>query len=360
MHNRFLQPTENFKTISEAAESIIKMIPSATKGARALRVVIFGSATNTEEYLRDREIIAKLFVENFSEDEMPVWSYISQPPFETLAVAEVWWMESEEEWTIERRECVGVKYISVVKGDTKGLLVGGLSALSATENRKIGTQSDIICDQIAAILKQEQMPLNSIIRQWNYIEQITLEDADNQNYQEFNDARSRLYAASDWELGYPAATGIGMLTGGIVIDFDAVVGEETIPIDNKLQVAAHEYSKDVLLGEASQKTTPKFERAKLCGDLMYISGTAAIRGEESLVGVSGAEQTRITLENIDELREVGKTREARRLRVYIKYKEDFPQIREVVEQYAKNDAIYLYADICRDELLVEIEGVAYR
>lgn len=360
MQNRFILPTCNSTDIKQSAQSILDAIPTVTGGARALRVVLFGSSTNNSDYIRERSIITELFAESFSEDNMPVWSYISQPPFENIVVGEVWWMESEREWTIEQRECVGVKYLSLTKGETRGIMVGGLSALSATENLKIGAQSDIVCAEIAAIMKQEKLPLSHIVRQWNYIEQITLENEDNQNYQEFNDARSALYSASDWELGYPAATGIGMVAGGLVIDFDAVVGDSIIPIDNKLQVAAHAYSKEVLLGEASKKTTPKFERAKLCGDLMYVSGTAAIRGEESLVGVSGAEQTRITLENIDELCKDGKTGKACRLRVYIKHKEEYAQIREVVESYTEDDAIYLFADICREELLVEIEAVAYK
>lgn len=61
------------------------------------------------------------------------------------------------------------------------------------------------------------------------------------------------------------------------------------PIDNKLQIAAHAYSDQVLEAAQQKKATPKFERAKsMTFDdrrIVYISGTAAIRGEESLVGV---------------------------------------------------------------------------
>ena len=40
------------------------------------------------------------------------------------------------------------------------------------------------------VLRREGFPLNSIIRQWNYIERITAFDGQDQHYQAFNNARS--------------------------------------------------------------------------------------------------------------------------------------------------------------------------
>ncbi len=346
MYSRFL-----YSTIG--TPDLISQIVELGNNHRIVRVVIFGSAEDQESYVSEMSILSQ----SLSSVDF-VWSYVPQPPFEATLAAEVWWIKDESKWFIERRECQGVNYLSMQRDGVKRLLVGGLNASEASS--KIYTQSRVICDQISTILEREGMPIDSIIRQWNYIERITFEDAENQHYQEFNDARSELYSKVGWESGYPAATGIGALSGGVTIDFDASIGEEVTPIDNNLQVAAHAYSEEVLIGEQSQKTTPKFERAKLLEDILYVSGTAAIRGEESLVGISAAEQTRITLENIDVLLKAAGCGRATSLRVYIKYREDYPQIREVVEAYAPNDAIYVYADICREELLMEIEAVAYR
>ena len=56
------------------------------------------------------------------------------------------------------------------------------------------------------------------------------------------------YASSEWESGYPAATGIGTQHGGVLIDFNAVSGEVDIaPLDNDWQRAAHVYSDEVLI-----------------------------------------------------------------------------------------------------------------
>ena len=55
-----------------------------------------------------------------------------------------------------------------------------------------------------------------------------------------------------------------------------------LPLDNPLQVPAHRYSGRVLAsGKEAVRTTPKFERVRLLGDVVFVSGTAAIKGEDS-------------------------------------------------------------------------------
>ena len=47
------------------------------------------------------------------------------------------------------------------------------------------------------------------------------------------------------------------------------------------------------------------------------------------------------------------------LRVYVKYKNDIQEVKNICERYFPNlQILYVVADICRPELLVEIEGVA--
>ena len=69
--------------------------------------------------------------------------------------------------------------------------------------------------RLLGMLRREGFPLNSIIRQWNYIERITAFDGQDQHYQAFNNARSGFYSKTEWTNGYPAATGIGANLGGI-------------------------------------------------------------------------------------------------------------------------------------------------
>ena len=134
-----------------------------------------------------------------------------------------------------------------------------------------------------------------------------------------------------------------------------------MPIDNKLQVAAHAYSERVLAVSHKQKATPKFERAKLLSiedkGLIYISGTAAIRGEESLKEVGLSRQLEITMENIAEL--IGNKGIVSMLRVYLKNKSFVQEAEQLMDAYKLSVPVsYMWADVCRDELLIEIEGIA--
>ena len=217
--------------------------------------------------------------------------------------------------------------------------------------------------------------VDDIVRQWNYIGSIVSCRDGKQNYQEFNDARTRYYAKGQWQNGYPAATGIGASGEGIIVGCIAFKSSKNsiYPIDNPLQVAAHIYSDKVLIDNAADamKSTPKFERAKVIvtnrGACCFVSGTAAIRGEQSVDAESVTMQTIRTIENIAHL--VSPENLARygcapyeleyaQLQVFIKRAEDYEQVKTVVEQaFPKLKVLYTVADVCRSELLVEIEGI---
>ena len=193
-----------------------------------------------------------------------------------------------------------------------------------------------------------------------------------QNYQEFNDARSIFYSCDNWENGYPAATGIGTSAGGVVVEICAIKGEPcaNLPIDNPLQIAAHNYSQKVLDGKVienlNERTTPKFERARLLGNTVLISGTAAIKGECSNYSTNAVEQAAETMEIMDRLTSKenipvennGSSYDL--LRVYVKHEQDIPAICDYMQShYPAAMKHYLVADVCRPELLIEIEGVAH-
>ena len=266
-----------------------------------------------------------------------------------------------------------VRYLRITSADYREIIAGGLCADDL--NLPIREQSEQTFRKVEEILKAEQMNFGDIVRQWNYLEGITDIAHGNQCYQDFNDVRSQFYATSEWQSGYPAATGIGAQHGGIQIDFNAVSGKiGIIPLDNDWQRAAHVYSDEVLISHRpdTEKGTPKFERGKSLSDhqqeVIYISGTAAIRGEESMVTGDVLWQTEITLENIQHLigLEEGKEKlpehsgKLELLRVYLKNEKDAQIVKEDLDKLCPGVPVaYLYADVCREELLVEIEGIAH-
>lgn len=282
----------------------------------------------------------------------------------------------EDDTAIRFGEMDGVCYGHIESTAESLLFIEGIPSHDFTEN--VHQQSDEVFAKLNNILSVFDFEVDDIVRQWNYIGNIVSFRNGKQNYQEFNDARSRYYANGSWNNGYPAATGIGTDGEGIIVGgiaFRRADENGVYPIDNPLQVAAHVYSKSVLVDEAANavKSTPKFERAKLIesesGVCCFVSGTAAIRGEQSCKGSTAAEQTLMTIENIDHLvSQENLVRygckayrlEYRKLHVYIKHAEDYAEVRSVVEQRYPNlnlPVIYSVADVCRDELLVEIEAI---
>ena len=118
----------------------------------------------------------------------------------------------------------------------------------------ISEKTPEVFTRVGIVFDTEGIPVTSIIRQLTYIPKITACDATgHQHYQDFNDARSLFYNGVEWTTGYPAATGIGTQWGGIMIDVDALLCKDgsvrVLGVDNPLQIAAHAYSQNVLLGE---------------------------------------------------------------------------------------------------------------
>jgi enamine deaminase RidA (YjgF/YER057c/UK114 family) len=253
---------------------------------------------------------------------------------------------------------------------TAEVLIGNVQAAG---NRFCRENAENAFESFENLLKKAGLPVHSVIRQWNYIENILGMEGEKQRYQEFNNVRSEFYASHFNQTGFPAATGIGMNRGGVIIEFVAVNSTDAVslPLDNPVQTAAHGYSQNVLVGnETSQKSTPKFERARYLEifgkKMVFISGTASIRGEKTLGQDNPAEQTRITIENIRQLYSpevlskinTGPLRPRYgHARVYVKNRKDFVTIKKTFQRFfGKLPVVYIVADICREDLLVEIEG----
>jgi len=351
-----------FTTDKTEFESMVdRLLGQLLPGEVVLRLGFFGTPNTNTEYVRRKEIIRRKIQERFGKSE-PSFSYVSQPPLDASLILEVHAFRPDPDDRISFRSCKGIPYVVLENANGRFLFGGGFQG--DVINQRIEDQSKEVFTCIDSLLRTEKFPVENIIRQWNYIEKITGYDGKDQHYQSFNNARSEFYAQAKWTNGYPAATGIGANLGGILVDFDAVVFTSqdayATPIDNKLQIAAHSYSDQVLETASERKTTPKFERAKSmtfrdrC--LVYISGTAAIRGEDSLKGVGLEKQLHITMENIAEL--IGDAKPVL-LRVYLKYPEDYEDAVHLMNEYNMDIPIsYMWADVCRDELLIEIEGIA--
>ncbi len=341
-------------------------------GKVPVRLVFFGNPGDNREYGRQSEILNRKVIALF-EDTPPVVSFIPQKPLSGELLMQICSIERDSAQQINYRQLSGVNYITVEDSLSKDLITGGIVSDDPDAGRF--DQAVSVFNKIDSILREEGMLVNSIVRQWNYIEGITAQSSGIQNYQEFNRARAVFYHQTTWENGFPAATGIGIKTGGIIVEIEALKclsgSVRTVAINNSFQVPAHQYSCKVLAGKDSLAATPKFERGRMVisqyHTYLYVSGTAAIRGERSVYEADAVRQTRLTMENIYNLlpaanlhagTKVGKDPVFDTLIIYLKNESDYIDIKEFMDNsFPKANPVYLFAGVCRDELLVEIEAI---
>lgn len=218
--------------------------------------------------------------------------------------------------------------------------------------------------RIFRLLEQEGLP--HLWRVWNYLAGINLENDGLERYRQFNIGRQDAFIA--FKRGatgnVPAACAIGLAGGPLSIAFMA--GEQpAVPVENPRQISAYNYP------AAYGPRSPTFSRANLvylpAQEILFISGTASIVGHQTVHPGDAAGQCRESLANVAAVVDAASALsrgaayglEMLSYRVYIRHAEDFSAIREcLAERLGSAEIVYLQADICRSDLLVEIEAVA--
>lgn len=340
---------------------------------------IFFSATDFQDYLQNKQKLFACASKFFT--HLPPTSLLSQSPDNASVVLEISLLEGAQASEITLKKSGEISWCVFRRGTTKLIFAAGLQFNEDHDDLLV--QSTAAFGLAEQILLAEELAFSDILRQWNYIAQITrlvkIEGKVSQHYQIFNDVRSKYYGKTDFENGYPAATGIGMDWGGVIIDFIAGTfsADQSIGIKSPVQFDAYTYSKEVLAENCTMndfcRTTPKFERAKLVdvckSRWIFISGTAAIVGQDSDHQDSVEHQTGMAIDNIKRLiaadnvgkYNVGVTTDPKitYLRVYVKYDTDFEVVRQICRRHFPEIPLsFVIADVCRPELLVEIEGHA--
>ena len=209
-----------------------------------------------------------------------------------------------------------------------------------------------------------------VVRFWNYIPRINDMGDVQERYKEFCAGREEAFLEFYHKNGsvYPAATGVGTYGKDLCLSLLAVHKKaKRCNIENPNQVPAYCYPRQ--FGASS----PKFSRAAYveseCEKMLLISGTASIIGTESVYIGDVVMQTNTTIDNIKILFDEKNLKKyaidyweiktnLEYLKVYIKNWDDFPIIKQICENsFEKEKILYLQSDICRTELLVEMEGV---
>lgn len=201
------------------------------------------------------------------------------------------------------------------------------------------------------------------LRMWNYLSRITEGEGDRERYRRFAEGRYHALALKPgFEHQLPAATAVGSADGGLTVFFLAA-REPGQQIENPRQVSAFRYPR--VYGPRS----PSFARATLkCWDAhahLYVSGTASIVGHESLHTGDAMAQLDEIHRNIDTLCEQARLRvpgsrfRPQQLKLYLNQPEDLAAARRRVLDHFGADAplLSLHGKICRNDLLLEVEGL---
>ncbi|OIQ96106.1 hypothetical protein GALL_218600 [mine drainage metagenome] len=205
----------------------------------------------------------------------------------------------------------------------------------------------------------------NLLRVWHYFPQINEDENGLERYRGFNVGRHASFVVNGRSIGeedVPAASALGSNSGSLVIYFMA----SRLPgkaVENPRQVSAYHYPQ--MFGPSS----PIFVRAmsaSLGGQYcFFISGTASIVGYETLHQGDTEKQVAETLLNIRTLLQQAPHYDPGRgrmlLKVYLRHIEDLPMVRGKVQAEFGTAcrAVYLHSNICRSDLLVEIEGAYF-
>jgi enamine deaminase RidA (YjgF/YER057c/UK114 family) len=208
-----------------------------------------------------------------------------------------------------------------------------------------------------------------LLRLWNYLPRINADGGGMERYRQFNAGRQQAFLADGQAAfeGAPAACAIGTRSGPFCVRF--LAGRtRPVPLENPRQVSAYRYP--VQYGPRA----PTFSRAALVQATadtvaLFISGTASIVGHETRHVGDVRAQARETLANLQAMLDVAGARCDARFAlgdlegvVYVRRPEDAAAIRQVLDDAVgagaslARTAVMLEADICRGELLVEIEA----
>lgn len=315
---------------------------------------------------------------------LPVTSFIKSPPVDgEQVVVEVMVIKGKQFRVRKISENLAI----VSEKDCRWAYVGGIEPNQAIKDTY--SQAVDCFFQLKQQLESVGFKFDQVVRTWIYERDIVAQEKDccgacKQRYQVLNDARYQFFTVGKDGQPFafaqslpPASTGIGMSEGSFVMECLAL--ESTAdsvkirPLNNPEQIDAHSYSASVLeKGELTQRAAPMFSRGmSILKDygMLIISGTASIKGQLTVCLDDAAGQTRTTLENIDLVLQQAQAslKDVQQLRVYVTHSPDpkvlakrIETIRNIVLTTVPNvPTQFLLANVCRENLLVEIEALSF-
>jgi chorismate lyase / 3-hydroxybenzoate synthase len=198
-----------------------------------------------------------------------------------------------------------------------------------------------------------------LVRVWNYLPDINGGCGDAEPYRQFCSGRAA--ALADLGIGadeLPAASALGSDAGQPLQLTFLACRHPARHLENPRQLSAYRYP------PRYGRQPPSFARASVIGRRVLISGTAAIVGHESQHPGDVDRQVRCTADNLHLLLDHACAEHDARwvdrllARVYLRHPQHLPLVRDALAADLPQlaGALFLRADVCRRELLVEVEA----
>jgi len=273
-----------------------------------------------------------------------------------------------EVWLVDDAVVTG-RSEDIVWRRTGGLLFGVIALdeadfAGATGCSPLQAASAEAYRRIFRLLDAEQVP--HLWRVWNYLDGINQETHGLERYRQFNVGRQDAFLECHRGAtgNVPAACALGLAGGPLSIAFMAG-STPAMAVENPRQVSAYNYPADY--GPRS----PTFSRAALVTlpgqEILFVSGTASIVGHQTVHPGDVAGQCREAMANVAAvLVEANRQRRSAPFaaseltyRVYVRHAADFRTVRATLGPLIGSaEVVYVQADICRSDLLLEIEAMA--
>lgn len=265
------------------------------------------------------------------------------------------WTSDQPVTTLQKNECS-----LAMSGD----VLAGTISLDEKAGATLDAATALAYQQLLHHTRELGFPY--LWRVWNFFPDINEEEAGLERYRRFCVGRHQAVEANlqNFPSALPAGTAVGTRSGPLQIYFLAGARPAS-HLGNPRQMNPYEYPRDY--GPRS----PSFARATFCssesGPQLFIAGTASVVGHTSRHVGCPKEQTQEIVHNLRTLIEHAGSMEPRGIgtshraiyKVYVRNPDQLLSIRETLHDPLLNSSpiLLLQGDLCRQELLVEIEGL---
>ncbi len=206
-----------------------------------------------------------------------------------------------------------------------------------------------------------------LCRIWNYVPQINGLRGGLENYRAFNAGRAGAFQdalGADYPGALPSASAVGCRGDALAVVFVAARSPAR-PCENPEQLPAYRYPPE------HGPSPPSFARATITAwaarPLIFISGTAAIKGHATVAPGNFDAQAACTLDNLRLISRAAGLGDAlgagggfeRHFKIYLRRASDLPEARARLNGTLldpRDRVIWLETDLCRADLDLEIEA----